>query len=83
MKYFITRCLTEANDMHLKTIAFPALGTGNLGYPKKLVAEVMFDTVRSFGELQPKTRVTDVFFVLYHGDQETVKVNIHVFDRDN
>ena len=74
MQTFILRCLSEANNRQMKSIAFPALGTGNLRYPKDLVAKVMFDTVESFGILHPKTRLTDVFFVLYHGDQETVKV---------
>jgi O-acetyl-ADP-ribose deacetylase (regulator of RNase III) len=39
----MTRCLKEAEERKLSSIAFPALGTGILGYPPCLTAKTMFE----------------------------------------
>lgn len=67
-------CLQAADDNGFVSIAFPALGTGNLGYPKQQVAKVMFSCIDRFGSSYPQSSVCDVRFVVYDKDFQTIKV---------
>ena len=40
-------------DKSLTSIAFPSIGTGNLGYPSNIVADVIFSEVIAFSEKHP------------------------------
>ena len=55
-------------------MAFPAIGTGNLGIPRPSVSKWMFDEVITYNKNKPNSTVKAVNFVLYHKDRETVKV---------
>lgn len=55
-------------------MAIPALGTGNLGYSRDLVAKLMYDTVVQFGKDNPDTTINDVLFIVYPGDAKTIQV---------
>lgn len=68
------KCLNHVHKNRLSSVAFPALGTGNLGYPRETVAKEMFSIVHNFGSNNPSTSVNDVRFVLYDRDVDTVKV---------
>ena len=65
-------CLNRAEDQGLTSISFPAIGTGNLGFPKDLVASVMMEAVSKFNK-EPRCLKT-VNIVLYPKDQETIQV---------
>jgi O-acetyl-ADP-ribose deacetylase (regulator of RNase III) len=66
--------LLRASEKNLKTIAFPAIGTGVGGFAMKNCARVMVDTVSGF--LQNKhTTIQKVYFVLF--DEES----FDAFDR--
>jgi hypothetical protein len=56
------------------SIAFPALGAGNLGYPRDVIAREMFSCVDEFAENYPTSSIADVRFVVYSGDSNSVKV---------
>lgn len=71
---FMANCLETANKAGFTSIAFPALGTGNLGYPKTEVARMMFSNVEVFGRNNPTTSIKDVRFVIYEKDIEVLKV---------
>ena len=43
-----TRCLQEATDRHLTSIAFPCISTGVYGYPNEAAAHVALSSVRRF-----------------------------------
>uniref|UniRef100_C3Y3J3 Poly [ADP-ribose] polymerase n=1 Tax=Branchiostoma floridae TaxID=7739 RepID=C3Y3J3_BRAFL len=60
-----------AHKNGLPSIAFPALGTGNLGYPRSVAASAMFDEVVSFSQANPSTSLKHVSIVVY--DQPTVQ----------
>lgn len=49
----------------MASIAFPALGTGNLGYDHSAVATAMFETVRSFIEGSVYTSLKEVVFNVF------------------
>lgn len=55
------------------SIAFPAIGTGTLQFPRAEVAEIYFDEVISFNQKNPATSLKDVRFVLYDQDHPTVQ----------
>ena len=59
-----SHALTLAAEQSLKSIAFPALGTGVGGFPLRECADVMMAAVREHAE-QATTSLRDVRFVLY------------------
>ncbi|XP_046559114.1 protein mono-ADP-ribosyltransferase PARP14-like isoform X2 [Haliotis rubra] len=46
LRQVVTECISKASNQGYKSIAFPALGSGNLGYPKYVTAAAIIDTVR-------------------------------------
>ncbi len=67
--------LNRADENGFTSIAFPALGTGALHFPFRVVASIMFNVVRNFGEMHPKSRLKDVRFVIYDKDKDGIQVN--------
>ena len=57
---------------NLKSIAFPAIGTGNLNYPRSQVAKVFFEEVIRYLTDHPLSLIDDIRFVVFGGDQITV-----------
>ena len=80
MSNVITDCLSKANQSGLTSVALPAMGTGNLQFPRDVVAETMFNSVIEFSKKNPDASVKDVRFVLYPEDQPTIDV-CEYFDR--
>ncbi|VDI21837.1 poly [ADP-ribose] polymerase 10/14/15 [Mytilus galloprovincialis] len=89
LETFVNSCLTMADSKQCTSVAIPALGTGNLGYPKDLVAKHMFSCVENFSGRTPKSSIKEVKFVLYYKDDEVVKAfedeerRRHGLDRQN
>ncbi|CAG2206177.1 BACH1 [Mytilus edulis] len=73
LQTFMKNCLTTANSNGYTSIAFPALGTGSLGFPRDIVAREMFSSVEEFARDNPTSSVSDVRFVVYGGDSSTIK----------
>ncbi|CAC5387435.1 BRIP1 [Mytilus coruscus] len=73
LQTFMKKCLTTANSDGFTSIAFPALGTGSLGFPRDIVAREMFSSVEEFARNNPTSSVSDVRFVVYGGDSSTIK----------
>lgn len=68
--------LLRAREKHLRSVAFPAIGTGIAGFPIRRCAEVMLDeTVRHLGG---ETTVADVRFILH--DAPAYKTFREVFE---
>ena len=64
--------LRIADELNLKSIAFPALATGVAGFPVDECAEAMIGAVREYGRIHPKSSIEMVVFVLYsESDYET------------
>nr|KAG5699798.1 hypothetical protein BaRGS_013518 [Batillaria attramentaria] len=70
----VTKCLTEASNSGHTSIAFPALGTGNMNYPRDAVAHTMIDAVSQFQQANPTTSLREVRIVVYHKDTQTSQV---------
>ena len=57
----------------MASIAFPAIGTGTLQFPRSEVAEIYFDAVISFKQKNSGTTLKEVKFVLYDQDHPTAQ----------
>ncbi|XP_053388601.1 uncharacterized protein LOC128551709, partial [Mercenaria mercenaria] len=66
---FVQKCLNLAEEKKLRTIAFPAVGAGNLQYPIDVVADQMFKTVINWSGVY----VEKVAFVIYQSDKDVLK----------
>ncbi|XP_070569402.1 protein mono-ADP-ribosyltransferase PARP14-like [Ptychodera flava] len=53
------------------SIAIPAMGTGNLGYPRDVVARMLYDEVKKFSIQEPGSTLSEVKVVVYDKDQPT------------
>ena len=66
MKTMIHEVMKECDRLKASSVAFPALGTGNLGFPDDVVADIMVTTVNTYLEQQKgKTCVKKVAFVIF------------------
>ncbi|KAM8855349.1 poly(ADP-ribose) polymerase family member 14-related sequence 1 [Spinachia spinachia] len=66
-------CLAMAEDSGLTSIAFPAIGTGNLGYPKDIAASLMLDEILAFSSNKQSTNLKKVVIILYPQDAQTIQ----------
>ncbi|XP_015674623.1 protein mono-ADP-ribosyltransferase PARP14 [Protobothrops mucrosquamatus] len=69
----IEECLKVTEQLSLSSITFPAIGTGNLGYPKQYVAKLFFDEVFKFSQTENPKSLKEVHFVLHASDTTTVQ----------
>ena len=62
----VMKCLKICDEKEISSIAFPALGAGNLGYPTELVAKVMTNKVQSYLQINSEsTYIENVKFVIF------------------
>ena len=64
--------LKKASELKMKSIALPALGTGTLGFPRDVVAQIMIDSVFKFSKATSNTSLKEIRFVAYHMDIPTI-----------
>jgi poly [ADP-ribose] polymerase 10/14/15 len=72
LRQLIQKCLQEAEKDKFTSIAIPAIGTGNLQFPREEVAKVFFEEVSSYLMIHPQSTIKDVRFVVYSGVQATL-----------
>lgn len=58
----------------MDSISFPAIGTGNLGYPKELVASLLLDEILAFSQKKKPVHLKEVVIMLFPGDGKTLQV---------
>ena len=67
LREFVCNCLEMAVSHRYNSIAFPALGTGNLKFPLNSAAACMVAGIVKFSA---KNKISDVRIVLYGGSPE-------------
>ena len=68
-------CLRLADNGSKKTIAFSAMGSGGfLGYPRDIVACIMYGAIVEFDNSYSTTSLRDISIVINAKETETVKV---------
>ncbi|NXB88448.1 PAR14 polymerase, partial [Vidua chalybeata] len=71
----ITKCLEIAEELSLKSITFPAIGTGNLEFPRSVVAKLLFDKVFEFSSEKRVNSLEEVHFLLHTKDTANIQVS--------
>ncbi|MFN3467220.1 MAG: macro domain-containing protein, partial [Candidatus Brocadiales bacterium] len=61
----VKNSLKRAEEKKLKSIAFPAIGTGVAGFPKEQCAQIMIDTILE--HLKKGGSLEKVYIVLFKG----------------
>ncbi|NXI15503.1 PAR14 polymerase, partial [Irena cyanogastra] len=69
----ITKCLEIAEELSLKSITFPAIGTGNLEFPRSVVAKLLFDKVFEFSSKKKVNSLEEVHFLLHTKDTANIQ----------
>ncbi|NXI95017.1 PAR14 polymerase, partial [Psophia crepitans] len=69
----ITKCLEIAEELSLKSITFPAIGTGNLKFPRPVVAKLLFDKVFEFSSKKRVNSLEEVHFLLHPKDTANIQ----------
>jgi O-acetyl-ADP-ribose deacetylase (regulator of RNase III) len=72
----VTGSLRVADELELKTLAFPAISTGIFGFPKERAAKVIFKAIESYFEKNVSSGVETVKLVLF--DKSTVDAFLQV-----
>lgn len=67
--------LKRAEEMHLQSIAFPAIGTGIAGFPVQRCADIMLDIFITYKKRN--SSIKDIYMVLY--DDETCRVFLKTY----
>ncbi|KAK2905059.1 hypothetical protein Q8A67_006858 [Cirrhinus molitorella] len=67
----VSECLRRAAREY-KSISFPAIGSGNLGFQKQDVAEIMMEALAEFSKKSMDK--LDVYFVVYPKDNKMLEV---------
>ncbi|XP_073770749.1 protein mono-ADP-ribosyltransferase PARP14 [Danio rerio] len=75
----IKDCLGEAETRGMTSVVFPAIGTGNLGFPKDLVAKIMLTEIQQFNT----TNLRKVTVVVHPSDKESIQCFTSIFRHGN
>lgn len=71
----IGQCLEKAERLKVKSVSFPAIGTGALNYPKELVSRVLLTAVQSYSRKKTPLHLGEVFIVVHPKDSRTENVS--------
>uniref|UniRef100_A0A671QDB4 Poly [ADP-ribose] polymerase n=1 Tax=Sinocyclocheilus anshuiensis TaxID=1608454 RepID=A0A671QDB4_9TELE len=71
LSQIIRNCLKNAETWRMASVVFPAIGTGNLRFPKDLVARIMLTEVQEFNS----TNLREVTVIVHPSDRES----LHMF----
>ncbi|KAK7828036.1 hypothetical protein U0070_013662 [Myodes glareolus] len=81
MKNIIRDCLGTAEALSLQSIGFPAIGTGNLGFPKPEFAKLIISEVLKFSSKNHPKILQEVQFLLHPKDLENIQAFSDEFDK--
>ncbi|XP_015992514.2 protein mono-ADP-ribosyltransferase PARP15 isoform X3 [Rousettus aegyptiacus] len=81
MANIIKKCLTTAEQLSFSSITFPMIGTGNLGFPKAIFAELILSEVFKFSNSTWRKILQEVHFLVHLDDDEGRQAFLHQFTR--
>ena len=61
----MNRCMRECDRQRASTIVFPAIGTGNLGFPVETAAHIMVDEVCNYLQKNKCKSLSMVYFIIF------------------
>ena len=65
--------MKKCNSSGKKSIAFPAIGTGTLGFPHDVAARVFFEETKDFENRVANCDIKEVSFVVYSQDTQSIQ----------
>ncbi|MEQ2239844.1 hypothetical protein ILYODFUR_008786 [Ilyodon furcidens] len=68
----ITYCLETAEKHQMASVSFPAIGTGNLGFPRDLVSKVLLKEIHLFSRRSSPRHLKEVVIVVHPSDRQSV-----------
>lgn len=71
----ITYCLEEAEKLQMSSLSFPAIGTGNLSFPRAVVSRVLLKEIHSYSRSRTPRHLREVVIVVHPSDGQTVDVS--------
>ncbi|KAM4626889.1 protein mono-ADP-ribosyltransferase PARP14-like [Discoglossus pictus] len=73
LQHILNKCLSITEENTLKSITFTAIGTGILGFPKRLTAALMFDEFLNFSNKNKVQYLQEINVMLQPSDHDTLK----------
>ncbi|MEQ2268417.1 hypothetical protein XENORESO_014760 [Xenotaenia resolanae] len=68
----ITYCLETAEKHQMASVSFPAIGTGNLDFPRDLVSKVLLKEIHLFSRRSSPRHLKEVVIVVHPSDRQSV-----------
>lgn len=75
LSHIIRDCLKKAEALRMDAVSFPAIGTGNLGFPKDLVAKIMLSEIQEFTPRNLK----EITVIVHPSDRESLDCFTRIF----
>ena len=69
LRALVQKCLQKAEELRARSIAFPVIGTGKLGFPWDAASRIMLEETISFCQANPVSKVRDIRFLVFQQDQ--------------
>ncbi|XP_006822617.2 protein mono-ADP-ribosyltransferase PARP14-like [Saccoglossus kowalevskii] len=73
LRKIMQTCLNTASQNGYSSIAFPAIGTGGLQFPRDATARIMYEEVTSHSSDNPASSISNILFVVYDQDFATIQ----------
>ncbi|XP_026198204.1 protein mono-ADP-ribosyltransferase PARP14-like isoform X2 [Anabas testudineus] len=70
--HIIRYCLDQAEKLKMTSLSFPAIGTGNLGFPRDLVSKVLLREIHIFSRNRNPRYLREVDIVVHPSDSQTI-----------
>ncbi|KAM4615976.1 protein mono-ADP-ribosyltransferase PARP14-like isoform 2-T2 [Polymixia lowei] len=72
-------CLREAEKLQMVSLCFPAIGTGNMKFPRALVSRLLLEEIRGYSRRGASQHLGEVAIVVHPSDSQTVDCFIREF----
>ncbi|MCI4387957.1 hypothetical protein PGIGA_G00080100 [Pangasianodon gigas] len=79
LKRIIQNCLKRAENQKMASISFPAIGTGNLSFPRDLVSRILLSEIHAFSVRVSPQYLKEVTVIVHPSDRETVQCFVKSF----
>ncbi|XP_028392657.1 protein mono-ADP-ribosyltransferase PARP14-like [Dendronephthya gigantea] len=73
LRSIIKNCLKKCHSSGKTSIAFPAIGTGILGFPHDVAAKIFFEETKEFEQSVSNCSIKEVSFVVYSQDAKSIE----------
>lgn len=64
----------------MASLSFPAIGTGNLSFPRDVVSRVLLQEIHSYSRRRTPRHLREVAIVVHPSDSQTVDVSVRFAD---